>query len=154
MVPIKGSEKGRTESFQLLELVAFCGEECDMGRTYFPSISLIFLMQFAFVQVVKISDDSSLQIQLTETEKINVTKKKGTCAVQMRASQTVQNGLITRVEQLCCKPNQSDRFFKCTQHTKSIPNPDCGQESIFYIPSILIPFSTPTLEGWQICNTL
>lgn len=51
-------------------------------------------------------------------------------------------------------PNQSCIFSYLINITKSTLNPYCGQESTFYIPSILIPLSTPTLEGWQWCHTL
>lgn len=78
----------------------------------------------------------------------------------MLASETVQNRLMWGREGggennfAVDPPNQSCIFSYLINIPKSTPNPYCGQESTFYIPSILIPLSTPTLEGWQCCHTL
>lgn len=82
-------------------------------------------------------------------------KTKCKCGVQMLRNETVRNGLKLGVEQFCWKPTQSIYliiFSNVLNIRKSIPNPCCGQESIFYISLSLFHFLWNT--GWQICNTL
>lgn len=67
----------------------------------------------------------------------------------MLASEVVQN----RATPLQTHPINLNSILNLLNTIKVNCKP-CGHESIFYILSILISFSTLPLEGWQICNTL